>query len=264
MNKSRLWVVLAMVWIGLTVVSPRLPMMEAQAPTKISQTTFPFRFSFTSNGAAKVFTVSNLGQAAHTIAMTGSTVTGCALLFQGSNDNSAWTTLASGIWSYPAAQNGASISQGQYTFFRLAYNLSANTNCTGQAVVISYVGYQFPLAIAQSTIEFLVTSITTPVYVFVSDSTPVIVSGLQCYNPNASVAYVELFDSPTTGSAPTLSATTNFVFGIPASVTTEIPTHNLKQNTGVWIGAATTYTGVTAVSSAISCSVQVNPKGPFL
>ncbi len=75
---------------------------------------------------------------------------------------------------------------------------------------------------------------------------------LQCYNPNASVAYVQVFD---TTAAVTLGTTVPALsFGFPATSSTPIAA-NMSFLKGLKIAATTTAKGSTAPGSALDCNL---------
>jgi hypothetical protein len=270
MNKKRsdfgVWVglVASLCFIALCIVCWKPPTVSAQAPTRFAQQTFPFNFTFTPNGAANTFAIPNLGQSAHTIALPVMNHTGtqCVWWFQGSNDNSNFTIMAA--IQTNLAQVNTAVAQGQYTFFQLVFNPGADAACTSTvATTISYVGYQFPIPLPPQSTNFILTSVQAPEYILNQDAAPEIVNGLQCYNPNGSAAFMEIFDAAGSGTAPTLPGSPVFFFEIPASSSVSITTNNLRLKTGGWLAGVTAIGGSTTVTTALTCTAQMNLQGPF-
>jgi hypothetical protein len=79
---------------------------------------------------------------------------------------------------------------------------------------------------------------------------------LYCYNPNASVAYLQVFDAATT-SAVTLGTTTpklSFGFAATSGQTIPVGTMGIYFANGIQVAAATTATGSSAPGSAMDCN----------
>jgi len=74
------------------------------------------------------------------------------------------------------------------------------------------------------------------------------------YNPNSSVAYVQIFDVATAGAV-TLGATApKWSIGIPANGAANLSGLGLTCANGIQVAATTTATGSTAPSSALDCN----------
>jgi hypothetical protein len=246
----------------IAVWNARPPKVQAQAPERISQQTYPFTWTWTPDTHEDTYAIPNLGQTAHTINFKagGSNPSGCVAFFEGSNDNSHWWAMSR------VPISGTAVAQGQYTFFRLDWNPSGNSACSSStSLTIYYVGYQFVFAPPVASSPVWLQSISTPVAVLgAMDGSPMILNGIQCYNPNAAVVYLEIYDSAGSGATPSLSNEPLYAFGLAASGYTNVPTYNMQLGFGAWLAAVTTFEGTTTVSSAVSCSVQGNWSGPFL
>lgn len=240
--------------------------VSAQTPTRIGQQTYTYKYSWTPNGTQKTFVVPNLGQVSHSIALSQTFGVGgqCTLFFEGSNDNSTWITMASvphGHFFYP--YDGSATAFGQYTFFRIDFNSSADSSCTyGTAVTVFYVGYTFPASTGAESANVIIANVASQAKIVAQDSSPQIIVGMTCYNPNSSAAFLEITDAP--GSDPSPPAISSiFEFAIPGTSSAIVSTNNLLLQFGGWLAAVTAQGGTTPVSNALSCSVQMNLKGPF-
>lgn len=83
-------------------------------------------------------------------------------------------------------------------------------------------------------------------------ATPGLVGSLLCYNPNASVEYVQVFDvsaAPTVGTTPA-----RFFVPLPASTTTLVSL-GVDMFNGMVVAATTTPGGNTAPGTALPCTV---------
>lgn len=92
---------------------------------------------------------------------------------------------------------------------------------------------------------------TTPKVVKASNGAVELVA---CYNPNASAAYVQLFD--TTGAVTLGTTTPKMSIGIPATqhVSVQVGAAFLA---GIKVAATTTATGSTAPSAALDCNFAI-------
>ena len=201
--------------------------------------------------------INNIGQAAHTILLSSSGSDNCVVTLDASKDGNQFFVLASTIVHGPSLV-GVS-ANGYFPVLRLTLNFESNAACAGANVTGTYIGYQFPLPtisqFAPGSIGVL-NNLTSPVLFFGFTPTvaPWQVSELDCSNPGAAVAYLEMFDAATT---PTLGTGMLFEIGIPAGgALTLTPTSPWTGTSAGWIGAATTPTGSTAVSTAVVCSAK--------
>jgi hypothetical protein len=87
-----------------------------------------------------------------------------------------------------------------------------------------------------------------------------LLTGIECYNPNASAAYLQIFKST---NQPTLGTLILTQFGIPAQSAWSYHGPPLFFDNSFWAGAATTSGGNVAVATGLACSYQMNGAGPF-
>lgn len=213
-------------------------------------------FSITVGAGTSTFPLNNQGQIAHSIQYQWSSVTGCVFTLDGSTDGSHWSTLAAGQ-STLAASNQFTYANGFFSQLRIKA-----TNCATTTLAGVYTGYQVPLPINPPVTNFTPAAVASPVQVFVANNTPYLTTGLQCNNPNAAAAFLQLFDSAN-GSTPTLGTAFFYQVGIPAGALFNFPSTALLGTKNLWMGAATAAGGNTAVGTGLNCSVQVNLAGPF-
>jgi hypothetical protein len=235
------------------------PKVQAQGPVKFSQQTIVFSFTLPTAYTPATFPVNNIGQAAHTISFTSTAPVPayCPVFLEGSADNLIWAKMATVNSYYSIAS-----ANGQFQFFRISFNEVNDGRCVGGGT-INYVGYQTPLPYPPNTINFYVTSVGDPVEVGQFDTQPMAIAGIQCYNPNASAAYLEIFDAfGYEVSPPALTAPFAAFLEIPATSSGVLQGNNLRILKGAYLGAATSLGG-TVVSSTLSCNVQMNINGPF-
>ena len=228
------------------------------------------KFSISVTTASSTFSLPNLGQMGHTVQYQWSGVSspGCEFFLDGSTDGTNWITLAAGpapiSVSFPASLVYAN---GYFNALRLKINPGSLAVCNGSSLTGVYVGYQveIPIQYVSSGIPGTNTgtntvSAQTPnsAYNGVFASAPIMLTSLQCYNPNASVAYVQVI----WGLTPALG-TTNVSFGIPATSQFSYFGTPLFGQGELSVGASTTPTGSTAVATAVPCWVAYSLTGPF-
>lgn len=80
---------------------------------------------------------------------------------------------------------------------------------------------------------------------------------LHCYNPNASVAYIQLYD---TAGAVTVGTNVKLSFGVPATNSTgfSLPVNGIQFTSGIAVAATTTAGGSTAPGTALDCNAAFN------
>lgn len=88
----------------------------------------------------------------------------------------------------------------------------------------------------------------------VVSSTAATLKSYYVYNPNSSVAYVQIFDVATAGGVTVGTTTPKWSIGIPATSGANIGTLNLTFASGIQIAATTTATGSTAPSTALDAN----------
>lgn len=81
-----------------------------------------------------------------------------------------------------------------------------------------------------------------------------------CYNPNASVAYLQVFDAATAASVTVGTTVPKLSFGIPSALASGIGPGpvGIQFLNGIQVAVTTTATGSTAPSSAMDCNVTFN------
>jgi hypothetical protein len=255
-------VIIGMALLAFLLLVSRLPLptVEAQAPTRVTGQTFPSTYKWTPNGTAQFFSVPNLGQAGHSIAFPLSVyLYQCSLFFQGSNDKTNWTTINSLAYDGVNTVSYAT-SNGQFQFFRLAWNPSADAGCAlGTPLTAYYVGYSFPNPSPTASTNFSFGAVSTPdAMISGADASPLILNAVECNNPNNSTAYVTFYDASNSGATPSGAI---YTFGIAANTSATVPVYNMRFNNGLWLGAITS-SGV-PVTTALFCQAQVNLHGPF-
>lgn len=82
-----------------------------------------------------------------------------------------------------------------------------------------------------------------------------------CFNPNASVAYIQIFDAATTGAVTLGTTTPKLSFGItPTAGMVPLPLSVMAAGflNGIQVAATTTATGNTAPGTAMDCNALFN------
>lgn len=213
-----------------------------------------------------VTAISNLGQAAHTLLVTyGTAQAHCTTWLEASPDGVVWTVIASA----PNLNNGgqgfaspsAAYAVGYYPLLRVVANGNSASGCTS-SIKWTYIGYQFPTTFPVAVYDRRHGDIAASVIVAPSIEypDPVIVTGFSCFNPNASVAYLQLSDTFTPPA--TLGTFILYEIGIPAGATF-VSSAPIYSAWGLGAGAATAAGGGTAVGTPLVCSFQLNFNGPF-
>lgn len=85
-------------------------------------------------------------------------------------------------------------------------------------------------------------------------STAGILEDYYCYNPNASVAYVQIFDIATTGGVTLGTTVPKWSIAIPATSAANLSRLGLSFSSGIQVAATTTAKGSTATGSALDCN----------
>lgn len=80
---------------------------------------------------------------------------------------------------------------------------------------------------------------------------------INCYNPNAAVAFVQVFDVASATSVTLGTTTPKMSIGFPPSTAVTMPL-GVAMLKGIKIAATTTPTGSTAPGAALSCTVGFN------
>ena len=248
---------------------PFLPeKVSAQYQGSFSQQTDVETFYLTWNSSPTVFNIKNLGQAGHSVVIEPNAGggPGCSIWLQGSGDNTFWVTLAAlpnPAYTEPPIQI---VAAGQMPYFRIVANPNSTTTCKSSSnpppvTNLYYTGYQFAPPAVDGTETFrVVASTPMSVYPDTLDFAPYQVQSVQCTNANASLAYLQFFDA---SSTPTLGSGQIWETGIAASQQANFRMSGWMGHEHLYLGAATTSGGSTAVSTALLCNVQVNRRGPF-
>jgi hypothetical protein len=214
-----------------------------------------FNVSFTVNatrtaGAREYFTIPNRGQLAETITYSLSNVcstsTGITLIeFEGSNDNNTWFALASSVALGASAGSAVMQSNGYFNFKRLSFPA-----CDSGDLAVSftgvYTGYGIALPINQvaSETDFILVQAAQAL----GPGGYYLVQGFQCYNPNPTVAYVNV-----AGVGVGVPANQEINYQGPAFLGTGLIST---------VKAVTTPSGSTPVSTPVPCNFELSA-GPF-
>lgn len=249
---------------GLAITVMLIVLETAQARAQFlgyaAQQTITQAFNITLTNLSAQYIINNYGQAAHSITFQLQSATvPCAFNLEGSEDGNGWTVLASGI-SSSGATNQYLYANGYFSYLRLNVN-PAVQNCAGATLKGSYAGYQTPLPASTVFTTYRTTSVSTPTAPIAAYLTPTLVGSVQCTNPGTATAYLQLFDSATT---PTLGTSVLYEVGIPAGQNWNFPSapYFIAQNR-LWLGAATSIGGSSAVATALTCNLQASLTGPF-
>jgi hypothetical protein len=246
---------------------------QSQFNGYFAQQTVTKTFSVAAPNATKI-ALTNFGQAGHSVLYTAASTTTCAgeVRLEVSQDGTTYSTAAVGL-TVNAALGGTQTSfyaSGYFPWMRLNLNPHGE-DCTGVTFAGTYVGYQLPISIPVSSLTAIVSASTgTKISVFntgihVSDiySGPYYLKGFDCTNPGGSTAYLQLIDGASSGIF--LGAGELYEVPIPAGLTVS-RTFNLPGVPGVqtlWVGAATTFQGSTAVGTPVDCTIEWSYAGPF-
>jgi len=241
---------------------------QAQYQGSFSQQTVTQSFSVAAGTPTPhtVFTVQNLGQAAHSlIVFYGITAANCTVWLQGSTDGLNWTTIVSvpdiNALNLVSAQPQIGYANGHFPLLRINVNPKGLASCTVD-VKGDYVGYQNPIPNQNATYNNSVTSLSTPISLTtdIEKLNPSILEGFSCFNPGAAIAYLQISDWDPSPAA--LGTGILYDIGIPAggSASSSVP---FFSGNGLSAGAATAAGGTTAVSTGIECDFQINVNGPF-
>jgi hypothetical protein len=109
------------------------------------------------------------------------------------------------------------------------------------------------LTVAQvTTTPVLKSGLTTTVSQVVGATA--VLSGYFVYNPNASVAYIQIFDSATAGAVTLGTTTPKWSIGIPPSTGANLSNLHMSFASGIQVAATTTATGSTAPATALDAN----------
>lgn len=250
-------------------------MCQAQFIGYVGLQTVTQRFTVAVTGVSSTLALNNLGQVGHTVQFqwnTGGSI--CEFTLDGSTDGVNWIMLAAGYGTgFPTSFPLQFVyANGYFATLRLKINGIASTGCNGTTLTGSYTGYQSTIPInpviqntgsfpnASGAVAFAAPAPATPLSGG-TDNIPFLVRSLQCYNPNSTVAFVQLLFAQN-GATPLLGSTaSNFGVAPTSSFTYQGPAlFGLGQ---LWLGAATSQNGTTPVAANVSCQVGVDLSGPF-
>lgn len=130
------------------------------------------------------------------------------------------------------------------------------TGNTSLATIATAVQAPVPLPAATGGWTYKILNGTTNTGVNVKASAGTL-SMVHCYNPNASVAYIQFYNNAGT---PTVGTAVQLAFGVPATNSTgfALPVNGIQFTTGIAVAATTTATGSTAPGTALDCNVAYN------
>ena len=209
----------------------------------------------------------NIGQAGHTVVYwwVAGGAGNCTLSLQGSFDGAVWTTIAAGPDALNSVGPRFTFANGYFSIMRINVNPNFDAACQS-SLHGSYTGYQSPLPITKITNTIRVAAIAapTPINTNMNVSTPAIIEGFECYNPdNQGTAYLQIFASavvPPALGGPSMI----FEVAIPTLQTYSYPGPAFHAGQSrQWAGAATALGGNVAVGTPLVCNFQLNYRGPF-
>jgi hypothetical protein len=219
------------------------------------QSTFslPFNINIPGSSSTPQYTIiPNRGQVAETISYSWDA--NCAppftsgnIYLEGSNDNANWFVLTASAGVYSSTGSAVMYSNGYFTYKRLSFP-ACGTSALASTYSGTYTGYTIPLPLNNVTPTIFPVSVQAaaalgPVGFY-------LVSGFQCFNPNASTAYLAIGSDV-------------LIIGIPAG---QVYNYQgpafLGNRASTNIGAYTTPALSTAVSTAVPCTVELT-SGPF-
>lgn len=201
-----------------------------------------------------------IGQVGHLLTINYPAGDLCLVWLDGSFDGMSYTTIAQALL-IPGTNSPQQLTtaNGYYPLLRLKVNPAGAFNCS--ALTGTYSGFQTPLPITNLAVQHHVAVSTIAAVGYGVDGVYYLWQGIECSNPNASTAYLQLYDAVVT---PTLGTGYIYEIGIGAGQTWNFPTGlSLLGIYEPWAGAATAAGGSTAVSTALDCNFQHNYWGPF-
>ena len=262
-SKDRLgiWWFLARIALGIILGSlfawwilwtPKGQKVEAQFA---GQSTFSLPFSINvpgTVGTREYVTIPNRGQVAETVSYAWSAAcigTGSSQNFvlEGSNDDSNWFVLSSSLEVNSPASSGLIYSNGYFTYKRLSFP-PCESDAAAETFSGVYTGYGIPLPL--NFVAPIVIEAYAQTFANFSPTGFYLISGFQCFNPNGSTAYL-IFEHPALIIG--IAAGATYTYEGPAFTGTGLVTE---------IGAYTTVTASTPVSTALPCTLELST-GPF-
>ena len=225
-------------------------------------TTVPINFIGTTG--VQYFSIPNRNQTAHTVQVQWPSIdTGCSVQLDGSSDGINWFGVASASSQYAAGFEGL-VANGYYTFLRI--KVFATLGCNGIVHSGKYTGYQYPLPISKvisvGTFQTTPTSGTAASQLTFSGGPINGISSFQCYNPAASVAYLQILNSPS-NVIPNIGPHPYAQFIIPPTQVFPYTGTEIVGPNEWYIGASTTPGGATAFGTALTCTFEQDFTGPW-
>jgi hypothetical protein len=268
-------VVLALV--ALLAVAPRLAAQTVRTVPSVQTATLAGWTSATAlNSTQTIFGPGDAGFDSVVVQLTqGSTITGGAITFEVSFDNTTWITIPADAVLDPTSTSYAQIA--------LPYTLVASTNKYFLVLGKGFQGLRLKLSTAITGTATVTPNVTyvpgetvgrvisqpladTPVLGNGLSTTPLTVSAgaavlnsYFCLNPNTSTTYIQIFDI--SGTVTLGTSTPKWSIGIPAGTGNpgagNLSQMNLNFANAIKVAATTTATGSTAPSTALDCNFGV-------
>ena len=229
----------------------------------------PFH-SVPQSSTPQVIVIPNRNQLAHTVTFTWTVAGGmpigvCSMLLDGSNDGQTWQTMAAtSVLTGSGTTTGLIYANGYFNFLRLKFSA-----CQLGGAVGVYTGYAVPLPINQMADRLTQTNYSS-IFAVADYETPYLLLSFQCFNPNGSTGYLQLWKSATT---PVLGGPGYFYqIGIPGGATfnydgAAIPSKAMLGGTfpgePLWAAVTTTPGGAVPVATGLPCSFQTTGSSPF-
>jgi hypothetical protein len=240
--------------LALAALSPRPAL--AQYVGSISQLTTSQTFVGNAQATATHSDIEVVAQTGHSIQVSG----GCIVTLDGSQNGSVWWVLAANT----SASGQIAFADGYFPFLRLTFNFGSQAACSGSAYTVQYTGFQFPLPdLSSPEPQFNAVSVSSPVAIITSGGNNIFweMPAITCYNPSASVAYLQVMNGPSAG---TLGSGVVYQAGIAPNSSFQYVGTKLVGNLGLSVGASTAPLGNTAVATPISCSLESGSQVSFI
>jgi hypothetical protein len=268
MKRTLVIAVLVLAILGILMCVPKIPpnRVQAQFTGYVSLQTVRTSFSMTMSPSPTVFTgIQNLGQSSHLIQyqFVSTPVHGCSFLFDGSNNNVNWNTLASGNDTEGLVNgNAISTANGYFQYLRIKANPNSLAACSGEVLSGTYTGYQVPLPISQQYFMGRSYNVSNPVKLTpLSFPNPWVLGGFHVENTASGAvnAFVQFFDS----TAATLGTNVILEVNVAAGSNYTYTGPAMVGLSGISVGAATALDGSTAAGTAVYVEATFNQQGPF-
>lgn len=154
--------------------------------------------------------------------------------------------------AYTGSGNATLISIGKGNYTALTSPIVAGTNTIGGFFGSLQTGATIGAGWSQKLLNNLLATTATSV----KSSAAGQVSLFYCYNPNATVAYLQVFDAATAGAVTLGSTAPNSSWAIPPTQASgfAISQTGIQFTNGIQVAATTTATGASAPSTGMDCS----------